>query len=227
MGGGSFTTVLNTMETYGTSWLTGNPWGFSPRPRPASAKTPTFFGRLTGHRFVPTLGHLATSFVGISNESVVLRSASLKPELYGPEFVYHEYLPVANTIAAVIIQLLTKFGILLLSFGFMRKLLRRLSFEPGSGPDLDVSRKMEKVDFRAVGIEVKTEVPLVKAQFLYEGALTEVSAILAAEAAAVLLKRSKTHDQKGEFGVVTPSSLGMEFVERIRNTGVKLSVSEI
>jgi short subunit dehydrogenase-like uncharacterized protein len=226
MQGGSFATVLDTMATYGTSWLTGDPWGLSPRPEPASAKTLTFFDRLTGHRFVPSLGHLATSFVGISNESVVHRSAGLHPELYGPDFVYREYLPVGSTTAAVFVQLLTKFGIALLSFGFLRKLLRYLSFEPGSGPDLQVSRRTERVDFQTVAIETKTEVPLVKAQFLYEGALTEVSAVLAANAAAVLLRGSKTQDPIGEFGVVTPSTLGMDFVDRIRDAGVKLSISE-
>jgi short subunit dehydrogenase-like uncharacterized protein len=227
MQGGSFVTILNTMETYGTSWLTGDPWAFSPRTRPASAKAPSFFGRLTGHRFIPALGHLATSFVGISIESVVLRSAGLKPELYGSEFVYHEYLPVASTVAAVMVQLLTKFGALLLSLGFMRKLLRRLSFEPGSGPDLDAARKTERMDFQAVGINVKTETPLVKAQFSWEGSLTEISAILATEAAAVLLEKSKAQGRKEEFGIVTPSILGMAFVERIQNAGVKVNVSEL
>jgi short subunit dehydrogenase-like uncharacterized protein len=227
MQGGSFVTILNTMETYGTGWLTGDPWAFSPSTKPASAKAQTFFGRLTGHRFVPALGHLATSFVGISIESVVLRSAGLRPELYGPDFLYHEYLPVASTTAAIVVQLLTRFGAGLLSLGFMRRLLRRLSFEPGSGPDLDAARKTEKMNFEAVGIEVKTEIPLAKAQFLWEGSLTEVSAILAAEAAAVLLEKSKAHRPGEAFGIVTPSSLGMEFVERIRDAGMRINVSEL
>lgn len=227
MQGGSFDTILKTMETYGTSWLKGDPWAFSPRTKPTSAKAPSFFERLTGHRFIPALGHLATSFVGISIESVVLRSAGLKPEWYGPDFVYHEYLPVPNTFAAVVVQLLTKFGAFILSIGLLRSLLRCLSFEPGSGPDLYVAREKESMDFQAVGIEVKTEILLVKAQFSWKGSLTEISAILATEASAVLLGRSKAQDEGEDFGILTPSTLGMPFIERLQDAGAKVTVSEL
>ncbi|KAE9970872.1 hypothetical protein BLS_003834 [Venturia inaequalis] len=226
MQGGSFDTILKTMETYGTGWLKGDPWAFSPRTKPTSAKAPSVSERLTGHRFIPALGHLATSFVGISIESVVLRSAGLKPELYGPDFVYHEYLPVPNTFAAVVVQLLTKFGAFVLGLGVLRSLLRRLSFEPGSGPDLDAAREKESMDFQAVGIEIKTEIPLVRAQFSWKGSLTEISAILAAEASAVLLEKSKAQSEGEDFGILTPSTLGMPFVERLQDAGVRVTVSE-
>lgn len=227
MQGGSFITILNTMETYGTKWLKGDPWALSPKSKPTSAKRHSFFEHITGHRFIASLGHLATSFNGISTESVVLRSAGLKPELYRSDFEYHEYLPVPNTFAAIIVKLLTNFGIFILSLGFLRSLLRRLAFEPGSGPDLDAAREKESMYFQAVGIEVKTDLPLAKASFFWKGSLAEISAILATEASAVLLQKSKDQGDGEDCGVLTPSTLGTPFIERLQDVGVKISVSEL
>jgi len=225
MSGGSFTTVLSVMEKYGTSWLSGDPEEFFPGSKqPVKTKKQSTNSR-TGHRLVPVLGHLTTSLVGISNESVVYRSAGLNPDIYGLDFEYREYLPVPNFFAAVTVHLLTKFAVLLLSIPLFRNFTRCFSFEPGSGPDIEASRKSDRVEFRAVGLEKGTEKILAKADFVYDGALPEISGILAAEAADVLLRWSKSDNERTvKGGLLTPSLLGMAFVERIRGAGVLLEV---
>ncbi|KAF2495603.1 hypothetical protein BU16DRAFT_572844 [Lophium mytilinum] len=229
MSGGSFTTVLSVMETYGVAWfLFGSPWAMSPSPKPAADTTP-LLRRLFGYRFVPGLGALTTSFVAVSNESVVHRSAGLRPEVYGPEFRFHEYMPVPNVFAAVFVHLLTKFGILVFAIPFVRMWLRKLSFEPGAGPEREVIRTKERAEYRVVGTAEGKNGGVARACFVYEGALVEVSAILAVEAGGVLIERSKEEEgdgrsRVGKGGLLTPSTLGMPFVERLRKAGVKIEV---
>ncbi|KAF2808062.1 uncharacterized protein BDZ99DRAFT_572931 [Mytilinidion resinicola] len=206
MSGGSFTTILSVMETYGVAWfLFGSPWAMSAARRPGADTTP-LLRRLFGYRFVPGLGALTTSFVAVSNESVVRRSAGLRPEVYGPEFRFHEYLPVPGVLAAVFVHLLTKVGILLFAIPLVRTLLGKLSFKPGTGPDRVESRKIERAEFRAVGTAEGKKGVAARASFVYEGALVDVSAILAVEAAGVLIEKR------------------MPFVERLRKAGVKIEV---
>jgi hypothetical protein len=50
-----------------------------------------------------SLGICTTSFLAICNESISHRSAALLPEIYGPSFYLHEFLPVANFFSAVFV----------------------------------------------------------------------------------------------------------------------------
>ncbi|KAI1502178.1 hypothetical protein F5X99DRAFT_427542 [Biscogniauxia marginata] len=234
MQGGSAETVLGVAERYGVSWFWApDPWALSPqaRRRPETGATPR--GGLAGYRFEPALGGaLAPSFVAASNEVVVQRSAGLDPELYGAGFVYREYVPASGRLGAALIYLATKLGILLLALPWFRALVRaKIMFEPGTGPDREESRSAERADFRAVGFVAGREEPVLRAEFKYQGALTDISAILAVEAAAVLLEISRAEGKEGaerrRGGLLTPSTLGLPFVERLRKAGVELRVERL
>src|SRR6187402_1159449 len=150
MSKGSFTTLMDVRDAYGSYWfLFGDSWTLSLKP---SLKfNQSWATRLLGYRNVPGLGILTTSFVAPGNESVVQRSASLSPELYGPNFAYHEYLPVANFITAVMVHIVTILGNLLLSLPLFRWILRRFLYPLSSGPDRVRSGKAESAEFKAVG----------------------------------------------------------------------------
>lgn len=220
MSGGSFLTVLSTAEKYGVSWLfSPNPEILSTPVNSKSLKTPG--SRLLGYRRHPELGQLTTSFVAASNEAIVHRSARLDPDLYGEDFSYHEYLPVAGVFYGIFIHLLTKFGIMILGVPFMRLLLQKLSFDVGSGPDIGKSRKIESAEFKAVGSSVDGQ-SSASARFYYKGALSDMCSILAVEAATVLLHESTAETSNGGGGYLTPSSLGAPYVERLKLAGVTI-----
>ncbi|KAH7407494.1 hypothetical protein BKA64DRAFT_705903 [Cadophora sp. MPI-SDFR-AT-0126] len=231
MSGGSFASVLALREAYGSSWfLWGNSWILSSKSAPPSTLPWTTW--LVGYRNVPNLGILTTSFVGPGNEAVVHRSYDLNPSLYGPYFKFREYVPAASILDAVTLHTLTWIGTILLALPLVRWLLGKLAIPQGTGPIVEESRKFESVDFKAVGFVEGEDAPRAMATFAYKSSTYEISAVLAAEAAGVLLKRVKAaeiegRDLTGIGGILTPSSLGMPFVMRMREVGVVIEVEKL
>lgn len=108
MSGGSFATVLDLRDAYGSSWfLTGSSRILSPAPNSAPPSTLPLVTKLFGYRNVPQLGTLTTSFVGPGNEAVVHRSSALNPSLYGALFTFREYIPMSNMFSAILVHFLT------------------------------------------------------------------------------------------------------------------------
>lgn len=228
MQGGSLHTVLDTAEKYGNGWwLGGDSWAISTQVMPAGSMSGAegWFRR----RHDALLGHLGTSLVAKGNQAVVQRSAGLHSERYGSMFVFNKYTAVAGPVSTVLIHLLTAFGVFLLGIPLFRTLMRRLSFEPGSGPDREASRRQEGLSFKAVAYAGSAECnkfPVAIAIFEYRGALTDISAILAVEAAASILELTGSGKIR-TGGLLTPSFLGRDFVERLGRVGVKLGVNGI
>ncbi|KAG7421206.1 hypothetical protein Forpe1208_v000034 [Fusarium oxysporum f. sp. rapae] len=177
---------------------------------------------LLGHRYDQHLGHLATSFVAWGNESVVQRSAAFNPKIYRQNFIYKEYSPATGLISALLMHIVTKLGILLLTMPWFRSFVRGKSFDRGSGPDRDESRKIESAEWKAVGYVTGKKEPVASAEFSYKGALVDMAAILAVEAAATINQMNKT-ETIGR-GLLTPSTLGITFVDRLRAAGFDLTV---
>ncbi|KGO49062.1 Saccharopine dehydrogenase / Homospermidine synthase [Penicillium expansum] len=229
MSAGSLNTVLDTFETYGSGWyLSGDSSILSPPPQRMTYKAP-WIARVFGYRYAQELGALATSFTGPGNQAVVYRSASQKPDLYGPDFHFEEYLPATGVLSAVFVHLLTKFLLVLLSIPFIRGLTRKLALRMDSAPDLNQLRHVERAEFRAVGSDSKGAEPRVWASFAREGALYELTALVTCVGARVLLDRKISADMagkdaRGHGGVVTPSFLGMEYVDRLKDAGIKIEV---
>ncbi|CAI7601974.1 unnamed protein product [Penicillium glandicola] len=229
MSAGSLNTVLDTFETYGSGWyLYGDSSILSPRLQRNPQKAP-WIARFFGYRRTQELGSLTTSFTGPGNQAVVYRSVSQKPDLYGPDFHFEEYLPANGVPSAVFVHFLTKAFLLLLSIPFIRWLLRRLATRMDSAPDLNQLRHVERAEFRAVGSGSEKVAPQVWASFAREGALYELTALVTCVGARVLLDRkisahSAGKDVRGHGGVVTPSFLGMEYVDQLKDAGIKIEV---
>ncbi|KAI7763811.1 hypothetical protein LZL87_012709 [Fusarium oxysporum] len=98
-----------------------------------------------------------------------------------------------------------------------RSFVRGKSFDRGSGPDRDESRKIESAEWKAVGYVTGKKEPVASAEFSYKGALVDMAAILAVEAAATINQMNKT-EAIGR-GLLTPSTLGITFVDRLRAAG--------
>ncbi|KAF5535261.1 Saccharopine dehydrogenase Homospermidine synthase [Fusarium phyllophilum] len=219
MQGGSLHTVLDVAETHEISgWLTSDTLVLLPNPKHVVKKNK----ELMGHCYDRHLGHLATFFVAWGNESVVQRSAALNPKIYGQDFVYKEYSPAAGLISALLMHMITKLGTFLLAVPWFRSFIRGKSFDRGYGPGRDESRKMESAEWKAVGYVTGKKEPVALAEFSYKGALVDMAAILAVEAAATINQLNKT--EATGAGLLTPSTLGITFVDRLRAAGFGLTV---
>ncbi|EWZ86376.1 hypothetical protein BFJ63_vAg13886 [Fusarium oxysporum f. sp. narcissi] len=219
MQGGSLHTVLDVAETYGINgWLTSDTSVLLPDPKHVVKKSK----ELLGHGYDQHLGHLATSFVAWGNKSVVQRSAALNSKIYGQNFVYKEYSPATGLISALLMHIVTKLGILLLAVPCFRSFVRGKSFDRGSGPDRDESHKIESAEWKAVGYVTGKKEPVAFAKFSYKGALVDMAAILAVEAAATINQMNKS--EATGAGPLTPSTLGITFVDRFRAAGFDLTV---
>jgi short subunit dehydrogenase-like uncharacterized protein len=216
------------MSTYGISWiLLGNLWSLTQAPRAANAPSTTpFLSHIFGYRNIPGLGTLTTTFFAICNESIVHRSAALLSEIYGPNFLLHEFLPVAKFFAAVLFHFLTRLGLLMVSFPPLRALIRLLIPPAGTGPDLSTTG-VQKQGFHTVGTLANKNSKKVEAKFSYEGSLYYCSAAMGIEASLVILSDEKISTDEIGGGILTPATLGMPFVERLRNIGAVLEVKTV
>ncbi|EXK80003.1 hypothetical protein FOQG_15426 [Fusarium oxysporum f. sp. raphani 54005] len=201
--GSSLHTVLDVAETYGINgWLTSDTSVLLPDPKHVVKKSKG----LLGHGYDQHLGHLTTSFVARGSESVVQRSAALNPKIYGQNFVYEEYSPATGLISALLMHIVTKLGILLLAVPWFRSFVRGKSFDRGSGPDRDESRKIESAEWKAAGYVTS------KNQWRWQ----------TVEAAATINQMNKS-EATGE-GLLTPSTLGITFVDQLRAAGFDVTV---
>ncbi|UPK92710.1 hypothetical protein LCI18_003645 [Fusarium solani-melongenae] len=222
MQGGSLHTVLDVAEHCGIGgWLNGDSWILSQAPKPL--KIPPV--GLLGYRYDPVLGHLGTSFVAWGNQSVVQRSASFDAQTYSRDFIFREYIPTSNFFSAAIVHVITKLGIILLCNSWFRSFVRRKALDPGSGPDREESRRVESAEWKATVYMKGEKEPVAMAEFGYQGALVDMAAILAVEAAAAIMEMSKfKSDGSPIAGILTPSTLGLWFVDRLKKARFTLGV---
>lgn len=228
MSAGSLNTVMSLMSSYGIGWIfPGNPWSLTLKKKPEGVSSKiSFLSRLFGYRNIPGLGVGTTSFLAICNESVAHRSAALLPEIYGPNFHLHEFLPVPNFFSAFLVHFLTSFGLFVLAIPPLRALLGLLIPAGGTGPDL-ANAHTERQTFRAVGSPAKGEGKKVEALFKWEGSLYICSAAMGVEAAQSILGNERVPAHKIGGGILTPATLGMPFVERVKNLGATIEAKDI
>ena len=224
MSGGSLASVVAVASRYGArnnflpraDFLTSN----------RSLESKPLFTRLFGYTSHPILGSLTTSLTAPGNEVIVHRSKSLRPDLYSGNLSYQEFMPATGVFQAVLIHLATMVGIILLAFPPFRSLIDKLRpKESGSGPSREILQD-ETIDVDAVATgRDGQEHGEVRARYQFGGPMYGHAALLAAEAAMVLLDHdtgAKIEEEK--YGFLTPSYLGMAFVERLKKTGVILEV---
>ncbi|PYH88160.1 hypothetical protein BO71DRAFT_147379 [Aspergillus ellipticus CBS 707.79] len=230
MTAGSITTVLDLFATYGSKWyLWGDSWILSTL-RPNIIPKPPWMTRLFGYRRINGLGPLSTSFAGPGNEAMVHRSASQWPDLYGPGFHYEEYLPVDGIFA--ILHWLTKTVLVLLSLPIFRGVIRTFVARKAPAPDVNKLRHLESMEFRAIGRVGSDDSPRAWASFTHQGSLYELTALVTCVGALCLLDPTIELEKSGgechgSGGFVTPSYLGMGYVDRLRDAGVNIEVGRI
>ncbi|KFY13564.1 hypothetical protein V491_06357 [Pseudogymnoascus sp. VKM F-3775] len=225
MSGGSLNTVLSLIQTYGIGWiLFGKPWSLSASSQQPKSKPAPVPSRIFGYRSIAGFGDVTTSFLAICNESIAHRSSSLMPDVYGPDFNFHEYLPTTGPFAGVLTHLILRLVMLVIAFPPIQWLAAKyLIPASGTGPDLTTAADSERQEFVAIGAQSTSKGDKVSACYVYEGSLYYCSAAMGVEAAlSILGEKTYAHEIGG--GILTPATLGMPFIERLRNVGIKIEV---
>ncbi|GKT81057.1 saccharopine dehydrogenase [Colletotrichum tofieldiae] len=243
--GGTLATVLGLFESFTISQVRAQhkPYALSPVPNHSKVQSQTsLLTKLVGLRNVPNLGLMTTSIAGMTDAPIVQRTWGLLATLpsrekqsYGPNFSFHEYMRAKGYLRGIAIHWgLAFFGLLLATAAPFRKLVKKFVYQPGEGPDKEVSKR-DEIEYRGIAIpdkESKTGYPKAFCRAWYNGSMyycesvlvtsfgklltwRKVTAVLLAQAASTLLEEDV--DLPG--GVFTPSCLGQPFIDRLQGVG--------
>ncbi|KAK1633642.1 saccharopine dehydrogenase [Colletotrichum phormii] len=226
--GGTLATVLNLFESFTIQQVREQhkPYALSPVPNNNKVQSQTsLLTKLVGLRNVPSLGLMTTSIAGMTDTPIIQRTWGLlasvpsrEKQFYGPNFSFHEYMRARGYLQGMAIHWgLAFFGLLLATAAPFRKLVKRFVYEPGQGPDKELSKK-DKIEYRGIASpdkESKTEFPKAYCRAWYDGSMYYLTAVLLAQAASTLLEEDV--DLPG--GVFTPSCLGQPFINRLQGVG--------
>lgn len=231
LSGGTSATILALFTKYSLSDLSRSNAAYALSPIPAPKPTTPLHrdSRLTGARHLPTLGTLTVSPTHLTDRSIVHRSWGLLggSNFYGPNFQYSGYLRVRNSLIGMLIHLGLGIGMLALILPPVRWLLRLFMYAPGMGADRAQTKK-EILEYRAVATaDTKAGEPLryAKARLRHEGGMYYLTGMFLAEAAFVILRGGDCEAKKMGGGVLTPATLGVEFVERLNKGGCRIETS--
>lgn len=197
-----------------------NPFSLAASPPPKNLPRESLLEKVLGVRSVRDLGTLTTSPSGLADITIVHRSSTLMPEFYGPGFYFRQFLRVRNALVGALFHLAFMLGLGLLLIPFVRSLLRKVVYAPGSGPRREDGVN-DRVEYRAVATADQNVAKPKRAfgKLMYGGNMYTLTGLLVAEAAAVILQNEENVKKVSRCGIVTPATLGQEFVDRLEKLG--------
>jgi short subunit dehydrogenase-like uncharacterized protein len=244
--GGTSLTMLELFNNYSLGHLAKSmhPYSLSPVKSSNSAGSPagSFPHNLFGLLSVPELG--GTQTVGLMasvDECITHRSWGLysqtaqesnDPSLsYGPRFRFNEYMRASGILSGFLIKLgLATVGLLLAlppTRWVLAPLVKKFVIQaPGQGPSKE-SMKNDFLSYRGVGTaedgKGKVTAKLDTAHGGYEATGLTLSA-----AAQVILRGRLEETEAGRLGggILTPATLGDQYVKTLNDFGMKIRVDE-
>ncbi|GAD91801.1 saccharopine dehydrogenase, putative [Paecilomyces variotii No. 5] len=220
--GGTLATILTTLETASITDLikSANPFALAAAEPPKQIPRRSLSELLSGVTSVSDLGTLTTSPSGIADAAVVHRSSTLMREFYGPRFYFRHYVHVRNAFVGVVFHYAFLIGILLLTIPPIRWILNKLIYAPGQGPSKEQCVR-DKVEYRGIAIpDADTAKPKrALGRLVYQGDMYTLTGVFLAEAAMVILENEVKIKKVSRGGMVTPASLGQEYVDRLDKVG--------
>lgn len=244
--GGTSLTMLELFNKYSLSHLAKSmhPYSLSPVKADKSAGSPSrgFPHGLFGLLSVPELGGVQTvGLMAAVDECITHRSWGLyaqtaqqsnDPSLsYGPRFRFNEYMRASGIATGVLIKVAIGTVSLLLALPPTRWLLSPLIKKfviqaPGEGPSRE-SMKNDFLHYKAVGIAEEGKGKVTAKINIAHGGYASTGITLAA-AAQVILRGRLENTEAGRLGggILTPATLGEEYVETLNDFGVKISIDK-
>ena len=227
--GGTANTIATVVEAYPVSHMAKSmhPYALCPISPPKGRRVGEgWLTKFLGVRSIPDLGILTDSPQRGQDTAIVYRSWALfdKGEYYGQKFTFREWMRVNGYFAGMVVHFGFMAFLLLLLLSPMRWLLKKWAYEPGQGQSKEEFQNNRLVYKAIAKADCEPEKRAV-ATFEYTGGGYYLTGILVIEAAMTILKGSETPATKMGGGLLTPATLGEEYVERVRKAGVKIEVA--
>lgn len=235
--GGTSLTMLELFDNYSLGHLgkSMHPYSLSPvKPTNAvGAPSSGFPHSLLGLVSVPELGGTQTTGLMASVDTcVVHRSAGLYASTsnpYGPRFRFNEYMRAKSLFGGLAVKLGLGLMGLLLALPPTRWILAPLmkTFlipKPGEGPSRE-SMKKDFMSYRGVGVAEGTGERVTATIDCAHGGYVATGITLAAAANVILRGRlSETEAGRLGGGILTPATLGEQYVDTLNDFGIKIKV---
>ncbi|KAJ5268893.1 hypothetical protein N7505_004651 [Penicillium chrysogenum] len=220
--GGTMNTILTIFDGFSVSELSKamTPFSLVASP-PKNIPSESILEKAFGVRSIPDLGTVTTSPSGICDMTIVHRSSSLMPELYGQQFFFRQFLSVRNALIGVAIHLGFLVAVSLLALPPVRWLVEKFVFAPGSGPRREDSAN-DLLEYHAIATADSASPQRVFGKITYHGGMYPFTGLLLAEAAMVILNDEEKIKKVSRGGIVTPATLGQDYVDRLEKVGCKI-----
>jgi short subunit dehydrogenase-like uncharacterized protein len=197
------------------------PFSLAASAPPKNIPGESILEKLLGVRSIRDLGTVTTSPTAIADITVVHRSSSLMPELYGQNFFFRQFLSVRNVLIGVAVHIGFLIGLSLLALPPVRWLVRKFIFAPGAGPRREDSVN-DRLEYHAIATSETTPPQRVFGKISYQGGMYPFTGLLLAEAAMVILSEEEKIKKVSRGGIVTPATLGQDFVDRLEKVGCNI-----
>lgn len=221
--GGTLNTILTMFDWLPVSELSRSmtPFALSASAPPKKIPSDTILERVFGVRAIRDLGTVTTSPSAIADITLVHRSSSLMPELYGQQFVFRQFLSVRNALIGVAVHIGFAVGLTLLLLSPVRWLLRKFVFAPGAGPRREDSTN-DRLEYNAIATADNAEKQRAFGKISFSGGMYLFTGLLMAEAAMVILNEEEKIKKVSRGGIVTPATLGQDYVDRLEKVGCSI-----
>ncbi|KAJ5200619.1 Saccharopine dehydrogenase / Homospermidine synthase [Penicillium cf. griseofulvum] len=221
--GGTLSTILSTFEAFSMSELSKSmtPFSLVASLPPKNVPGESILEKLFGVRSIRDLGTVTTSPSGICDMTIVHRSSSLMPELYGPHFFFHQFLSVRNALIGVAFHIGFLVAVSLLALPPVRWLVRKFVIAPGAGPNREDSVN-DRLEYHAIATADSPSPQRVFGKIAYDGGMYPFTGLLLAEAAMVILNEEEKIKKVSRGGIVTPATLGQDYVDRLEKVGCRI-----
>jgi short subunit dehydrogenase-like uncharacterized protein len=238
--GGTALTMLELFKNYSLSHLgkSMHPYSLSPVKATQVVGPPTgsLFYRLFGLLSVPELGGVQTTWLMASvDECIVHRSWGLYESssdrnlAYGPRFRFNEYARTPNVLTGFVQKFVLGLTAVLLAIPVSRWVLAPILKKfvipsPGNGPTRE-SMKNDFISYRGIGIAEDGKGKVTAKLDTAHGGYAATAITLSA-AAQVILRGRLEDTEAGKLGggILTPATLGDQYVKTLNDFGIKIRV---
>ncbi|OJD34816.1 saccharopine dehydrogenase [Diplodia corticola] len=225
--GGTLLTGLSLFDHYSLAQIGKalSPFALSP-VQPQSRTSPGgLVSKILGVRQDKDLGYL-TDWVGAKVDgAIVERSWGLLDggKLYGPKFSFSEHMPTKSALSGALVHFGMVFSMMFLAIPPVRWIAKKLIYQPGDGPEME-STKNDYLYHKAIATADSSKGERAVVEFRFNGSMYYFTGLALAEAAMVILRGGETEAKKLGGGILTPATLGGEYVERLRKANTEIRV---
>ncbi|CAI6339130.1 unnamed protein product [Periconia digitata] len=225
MSGGTLRSLISVAESYPFQHLKKSiqPYALCVDRPPREPFAPKGYS-WKGSAQIEGLGRLSDSVIGIPDTNLVYRSWSLMGEDYGVDFQYWTGMKTANRITGFLWHWIMVVSLPMLVIAPLRWIMLKVVPSQGEGPS-EKSQAASSTKWKSIAYSEKNSGTTAVCHMSFDRDMYSLTAITLAEAAMVLLRPDRENwAQKIGGGVLTPATLGHQYVQRVRNAGINIDV---